>query len=297
MWTGREADLHRIVAEYKLDGRRFGGVVFETLSESIHDHRLAPKRAEVEVAAYILARLGYTEAKLNSLDARGSTLERPDLDVVLSGEPESLGFEVAFGIRSSVAKADAEQLRIETTIRDRLDSDPVFRECFGLGHLSVQLESDRQPLGRAVANKVVRELIAFIASCSHQNGTDDLCFPASCATLCSRGASFSMIRDTGEPYFTAMHGSSIVDRRDSVSTVVNILNSHRKQASNYRRRRNWCAVQITDVSDIFRPTLARIAQLCPPIDPFEKVFVGNPSGRIIVLEERAASVLPEDVPY
>lgn len=173
-WTGRETELRRLVAQYTADGTRLGSLVFETISPSINDPRLIPKRAEVEAVAYVIARLGHTNADLLTLDAQGRELERPDVDVTVGSD--HWGVEVAVAIDSDVAKGEAERLRIESAVRDLLVSDAAFGKAFGPGHLAVRLESDPQPLGRSSATKVISELSEFIRRRDHCKGDDDCSF-------------------------------------------------------------------------------------------------------------------------
>lgn len=100
-----------------------------------------------------------------------------------------------------------------------------------------------------------------------------------------------MIRDAGDSYFSANRAGLSVDPSGKAAIVLKTLDDHRMQAATYRHNRNWCVIQITDVFDLVRPTLSQLAALRPQIAPFEKVFVRSPSAEILVIEDRAGSVL------
>jgi len=294
-WTGREAELRRLAAQYTVDGTRLGGILFETISHSINDPRLVPKRAEIEAVSYVFARLGYVNVGLRTLDSQGSELERPDVDVTVDGD--HWGVEVAVAIDPAVAKSEAEQLRIESAIRDLIESDSVFSRAFGSGHLAVRLESDPQPLGRSGATKIISELIHFITSRDHCKQNDDCSFGAAYTTLRSRGASFTVSRDAGPPYFSATRAGLSVDRSGKAAIVLKTLNDHRGKAATYRHLRNWCVIQIIDLFDLFRPTLPELAALRPPISPFAKVFVRSPTAEILVFEQHGGVVSVGEVRF
>ena len=289
--TGRDADAYGAAAAFKLDGRRLGSLDFELDSPCPHEVYLTRKRHEVDVAAYLLARIGYRNVLIESVDADGKPLERPDLDIVVGDS--RWGFEVTTAIDEARSRSEHEEHRVTASIRSRLDGDSALRNALGPVQLFVKLESDDQQLGKRAANAIIDELTRFIATREFASGAGAAGeFGASCPVLRERGAWFDV--SAGAQYFMVGHGRSVVDRNHRLSTVMQSLNNHRNSARTYRKAEScWLAIQMTDVNEIFRNTIAQIAELRPNIDPFRKVLVTDPKRHVLALTEVCGRVQVE----
>jgi hypothetical protein len=278
------------MAEFAVDGVRFGTLLPDTISGSVHDRRLSKATEEVVTAAFVLGRLGLADLEIVTRDQSGKKLERPDLDVRLA-DGSIVGIEIAQVGPTQRMRHDANIAILEHTIRDLIDNDQTFAEVFGKRYVTVSTSS---PLGeRDVSSKkqgqaIVAEVEAFIRAGGHlTNGNDDGergsgYFGRMYPTLHRKGASYySSPADYG-PYFSVMTGGT-VNPRPEIDEVLRVLNAHRAAAVDYRTSRTWMLMYLPDSNEIFRGTVKAVENVNPPILPFERVSITDTSWNIVTL--------------
>jgi hypothetical protein len=285
LWgSGPLLELRKIIAEYRVDGIRLGGIDFVSKSGSANQPSLSKRRAEIESAAFLLARLGYKEIGLVTLDEARKDLESPDLDALL---PEGrIGVEVAEVTATQARLKEASVERIGFELLDLRDADPSFTEALGQHYVIVTLHG---PLGDASAIqkpemfKILKELERFIRNQDHIQESDELtAFPDKYQALHARGATFSTAK-MSEGSISVGRGSEFVSLAPETQEVLRVLNRHRKSASGYRPLPTWLVLFLSDSNEVFRNTIGEIEAHPPSIDPFVRCYLSDVAGRLLQL--------------
>ena len=133
IWSGKILEVRQRMAEYTVDGVRFGTMELETKSGSPNDVHLEKRISEITTAAMVSSYLGYEGIQLISVSRDGKPLERPNLDARLP-DGTYIGVEVADANESSQRKHESGRNLIEVAVGDLLDTDASFRmamaECY-----------------------------------------------------------------------------------------------------------------------------------------------------------------------
>ncbi|GEM_PF-3147493 len=287
--AGNDERIYRRIAEFTVDGERLGAIPFDSVSGSRNDPRLSDRRAEIQSAAYTLARLGYQRVPLISRSAEGAKLESPDLDAFL---PEHTGLEVAEGIGQIIKAREMEISNLEVALLDRRDADPSFSAALGAVSLWVDLASDLTAprITKSERKSIDAELQRFIRSRAHFQIADDddpdfAAFPPAYPLLHKRGAHFGC-RPSAFPHIGIRGGAEAVDTSDTAGTAIAILNKHRNAARKYRPVPTWMIMFLSEWVEFARDTVPAIAQLNPPIDPFVRCYVSDIVGRTVLLQSQ-----------
>lgn len=290
--SGEHLALWRTIADYSLNGSRLGSVELQTKSGTDNDVFLAKGIAEIHLASLVLARAGFGKLALTSVDSAGRKLERPDFNVRLPDGTE-IGLEVTRVTATAHAKHEAAMVGIERALRDLLDTDQRFAETFGNYYLDVTLSNIDTRARAQIASKgeaaaIQREITAFVLAGEHRTSSrsDLLEFSSAYPTLSSRGALYFAERSDDGPHFTLSDGAGPIDPMCRPEDVLRILDRHRRAATGYRTVSTWIVLLLTDHFEFFRNTIAKIAQLNPPVDPFAKAYFADTAGRLLELPAR-----------
>lgn len=289
IWSGAILEIRQRMAEYIVDGVRFGTVELETKSGSPNDIYLEKGISEVTTAAMVLSRLGMENVELFSLDVSGKPLESPDLDAVLP-DGRKIGIEVADVIATEDAKHGASRSGVEVVVADLIDNDPSFATAFGQFYFSTTLNGVGPHTPVKIGSKremqsIADEVVRYIRCREHQSTDDEYFrdFPAAYETLRARGAQFHAERMDAGPYFSLSEGASAIGRVNHSAEVLRVLDKHRRQAAKYRPGPTWMILFLTDSFEYFNNTIAAIATTKPPISPFERVYLMDSASRIEAL--------------
>jgi len=289
VWDGETLRIRKVMAEYLVDGGRFGAVDLATKSGSPNDVYVQKRISEIATAAMLLARLGYENVRLLSIDGDGKDLERPDLDCYLpSGEEVKI--EVAEVVKSDAAKHDASRNLVNVVISDLIDKDATFAAAFGNFYFSLILNGIGPQSQMPIASKkeamaMATEIEQFIRSEVHRHATESYfrSFPPSCPVLYARGSTFNASELDSGPYFSMSEGSGAIGRSHQLPEVMRVLNGHRTSAATYRPGVTWIVLLISDTFEFFNNTIAEVIKANPPISPFERAYFLDGGGRLEVL--------------
>ena len=290
IWSGKILEVRQRMADYTVDGVRFGTIELETKSGSPNDVHLEKRISEITTAALTFSYLRYEGVALISVGPGAKPLERPDLDAHLPNGAY-IGVEVADVSETSQRKHESGRSLIEVAVSDLLDTDASFRramaECYfaltlnGIGpSRPVQIGSKKE------AKAIADEIVAFVRSGAHLASSGDYfsTFPAKYKTLHARGAQYHAERMGGGPHFTVSEGASAigpVHRRDE---VIRVLDDHRASAAGYRPLPTWLFLFLTDTMEYFYNTIATVEASKPPIAPFVRAYLVDAAARILLLE-------------
>lgn len=286
--TGSVREIRVRECEYTVDGVRLGGLEFETFTGSPNDTRFSKARAEIETAAFLLARLGYEHVLLFTRDSAGKKLPGPGPDLEADLPGGRLGLEVAEAIAPAVKARDAEVQRIEIALRDLCDRDAAFKATLGDHNVSIVLSTGAPSfdLGKKEALGLLGEIERFIRNGGHHQADDEeddnFPIPERYSRLAGTGARcFTSVLPGG--HISVSEGAHFVNPRDSVAIALGVLDDHRLNAKKYRPVPTWMVMFISDPSELFRNTVARIGEMNPPIDPFERCYVSDVAGNLLTL--------------
>ncbi|HKU68849.1 MAG TPA: hypothetical protein VJP85_13830 [Candidatus Baltobacteraceae bacterium] len=281
--------MRKHMAEFTVDGVRFGELLPETKSGSVHDRRLTKRSEEIVTAAFIFGRLGYQRVQIFTRDTDGKDLERSDLDVRFE-TGEIIGVEVAQVSPTSRMKHDANIAVLEHTIRDLIETDSGFADAFGPYYLSVSQSGplgDREVANKKIGERMVEEVVAFVRAQAHRTSDEsgdepNGWFGPEYPTLNGRSATYYVHPAAYGPYFSVMDGGT-VNPKPETEEVIRVLDQHRRQAASYRRRRNWILLYLPDTNEVFRNTVEAVSRLNPDIAPFEQCHVTDSVWRLASL--------------
>jgi hypothetical protein len=289
IWRGPILELRKRMADFIVDGVRFGELLPETKSGSVHDRRLTKRSEEIVTAAFILGRLGYERVHIFTRDADGKDLERSDLDVRFE-TGETIGVEVAQVSPTSRMKHDANIAVLEHAVRDLIETDSAFADDFGPYYLSVSQSGplgDREVANKKIGQRMVEEVVAFVRAQAHRTNDDygdepDGWFGPEYPTLHARSATYYVTPAVYGPYFSVMDGGT-VNPNPETEEVIRVLDQHRRQAASYRRERNWILLYLPDTNEVFRNTVEATSRLKPDIAPFEQCHIADAVWRLTSL--------------
>jgi hypothetical protein len=276
IWSGRVLEMRKRMAEYFVDGKRFGSVNLETKSGSPNDPHLAQRISEITTAAMVLALLEYERVEITTMSPDGKDLERPDLDVLLPNG-DLIGIEVADVSETDQRKHQAGQNRIEVQIADLLDSDPTFKKAMGFTYLTINLNgigvAQHVQIGsNKEARQITDELVAFVRSGAHLAPSDE-------------GAQFHAEVWEHEPCFSVSEGASTIGPAHRLGEVLRVLDKHRASAEEgYRNIPTWIALLLTDTLEYFYNTIDAVERTRPSISPFVRAYVIDATWRMLLLE-------------
>jgi hypothetical protein len=290
IWSGKILEFRQRMADYPVDGVRFGTIELETKSGSPNDTHLEKRISEVTTAAMVFSYLGYEGVELTSVGLDGKPLERPDLDARLP-DGTCIGVEVADVSETSQRKHESGRNLVEVSIGDLVDTDTSFREamteCYfgltlnGIGpHQPVQIGSKKE------AKAIADEIVAFVRSGAHLAPSKNYfsTFPATCRTLHARGAQYHAEPMESGPHFAVSEGASAIGRMHRRDEVIRVLDDHRASAAGYRALPTWIFLFLTDTMEYFHNTIAVVEASKPPIAPFMRAYLVDAAARILLLE-------------
>jgi hypothetical protein len=291
-WSGEILTLRFRMAEYSIDGARFGLMELDTKSGSPNDVYMQKRVSEIVTAAMVLSRLGYQRVRLFSLDENGKLLESPDLDCQLpSGH--YIGIEIAEVVETAAAKHNASRNEVEVTMGDLIDKDPTFATAFGNFYFDLTLNGigPHSPVrigSKKEKRENAHEVEALIRSGCHQTPFEGYYrpFPDAYKTLHARGAQFHASPMDSGPYFSMSEGAGTIGRVQHLDDVVRVLDKHRRQAANYRQLPTWIVLFLTDPFELFYNTIQAAVQAQPPVAPFERAYLMDVS-RLVELRPPA----------
>ncbi len=286
IWSGEMLAIRSRMAEYSIDGARFGLMDLATKSGSQNDVYLEKRISEIVTAAMVLSRLGYERVELFSVDANGNALESPDLDCRLPNA-RHIGIEVAEVVETDAAKHNASRNAVEVIVGDLIDNDPTFASAFGNFFFSLSLNgigpnSPVRIASKKEAQAIALEVEGFIRSGHHQAPSPDYFrqFPAEYNTLHTRGAQFHASTLESGPYFSMGEGASAIGRVHHLAEVIRVLDKHRRQAVKYRKLPTWMILFLTDALEYFHNTIATVVESRPSTSPFERAYLMDAAGRL-----------------
>ena len=171
IWSGKILEVRQRMADYTVDGVRFGTIELET--------KAALPTTCIWRRGYLKSRRPpwpfrtsrYEGVELISVGPDAKPLERPDLDAHLPNGAY-IGVEVADVSETSQRKHESGRSLIEVAVSDLLDTDASFRramaECYfaltlnGIGpNRPVQIGSKKE------AKAIADEIVAFVRSGAH----------------------------------------------------------------------------------------------------------------------------------
>jgi hypothetical protein len=290
IWSGKILEVRQRMAEYTVDGVRFGTMELETKSGSPNDVHLEKRISEITTAAMVFSYLGYEGIQLISVSRDGKPLERPDLDARLP-DGTYIGVEVADVSESSQRKHESGRNLIEVAVGDLLDTDASFRtamaECyFALTLNGIGPNRPAQIGSKKEAKAIADEIVAFVRSGAHLARPDDYfaTFPAKYETLHARGAQYHAERMAGGPNFTVSEGASAIGPMHRRDEVIRVLDGHRASAAGYRSLPTWIFLFLTDTMEYFYNTIAAVEASKPRIAPFVRGYLVDAASRTLFLE-------------
>jgi len=287
-WSGDVLAAHERMADFSVDGSRFGAMPLLTKTASPNDTHLDKRTSEITTAAKIFSRLGYENIAFTTVGIDGKRLGRPDLGARLPDGTE-IGVEVTDVSETALRKHDAGTNLVERAIGDLIDADPAFRKALGDTYFSLTINGvgSNRPLHistKKEAQSIAEEVDRFIRSGSHTTPTSDYfaTFPAQYATLASRGAQYHA-EPAAEPYFSVSEGASTIGRAHRLGEVIRVLDDHRASAKDYRPLPAWILLSLTDTMEYFYGTIFAVEATKPPITPFVRGYLIDAVGRILDL--------------
>jgi len=288
IWAGKILEVRQRMAEYVVDGARFGAMPIVTKSPSTNDRNLEKQTSEIMTAAMFFSYLGYENVEFVTVGSDGKRLESPDLDARLS-EGTYIGVEVADASETAQRKHDAGINLIEIVIRDLIDGDPAFRRVFGDTYFALTLNGVGPNTPVKIASKreaqsIATEIQHFIRSGTHGSPAVDYfaTFPSHYATLTKRGAQYHA-EPGASPYFSISEGASAIGRAHRLGEVIRVLDDHRASAKNYRPLPTWILLFLTDTMEYFYGTIYAVEAAKPPITPFVRGYLIDAAERILEL--------------
>lgn len=289
IWRGPIRELRQRMADFTVDGIRFGELSPSTVSGSPHDRRLTKRSEEIVTAAFILGRLGHERVKLTTKAADGQSLERPDLDASFS-DGTTAGIEIAQVGSTRRMKHDAQIALLEHRVCDLIETDQSFADAFGAFYLSVSpanVLGERDAVSKKQIEAMIEEVVRFVRAGEHsrtdsEHDPDTGYFPRGYSTLHARGATYYASAAAYGPHFQVTTGGT-VNPRPETAEVLRVLDDHRAKAIGYRHRRNWLLLYLPDSNEVFRGTVAAIASEKPEIAPFEKCYITDACWRLATL--------------
>lgn len=289
IWNGIILELRTRMADFAVDGKRFGSLLPETISGSSHDRRLTKRSEEIVTAAFILGRLGYENVQIFTRSSNGMSLERPDLDVRFENG-ETIGIEISQVSSTNRLKHDAQIAVLEHSIRDLIDRDQSFAEAFGPYNLTLSQSSvlaERDIGSKKQGQEILSEAIAFIRAKGHHydpttGDKSDGWFGPEYPTLYSRGATYYSTSAIYGPYFSVIDGGTVTPAPETAE-VIRVLDRHRRQAITYRTTRTWMMMYLPDSNELFRNTVGATERLKPDIAPFAQCHITDASWRLASL--------------
>ncbi|SRR5579875_1060550 len=291
-WAGRNLELRSRMAEYQVDDTRLGAIDWPSGGSSPDDMMLDRWSNEVLGVALVLGLLSHEGIRIQSRDKSGNKLERPDLDVALE-DGALFGVEQADVTNTAQRQHEAESAKLTASIRRLIDSDSAFAKAFGNSHATIFLSS--HVVGKhQIASKKERvslqaEIERFFRDGEHLNGGDRQPFSANYPALHSRGATWHN-SSSPIPVFDIGHGATNASTYPAIRDIVRVLNDHRRAAEAYRKTPLWIVLLLTDRWEFLRNTLNEVATLTPPIDPFERCYLTDDSGRVLELRRNGYAV-------
>ncbi len=289
-WSGYHLEVAKRMADYTVDGARFGSLELETRSGSPNDVHLAKRVSEVHTAALIFSYQLYERIELISLGSEGRHLERPDFDARLP-DGRLIGIEVAEVSETDLRKHESGRNLIEVAVNDLLDADPAFKAAMGRLYLSLTLSAvgpyrASQIQSKAEAQAIAHEIEAFVRSGRLTIANDDFfaTFPPSYPTLHARGAQYHAEPIETGPSFTVADGAGAIGRRHRSSEVMHVLDRHRQAAEQYRPLPLWIFLLLTDPFELFYNTLNAIDAKKPAITPFERACIADATSKVLIIE-------------
>lgn len=291
IWSGAVLEFRKRMAEYLVDGLRFGSMEMSTKSGSPNDVHLDKRVSEISTACMLFSYLKISGLQIRSVDANGTTLERPDLDVTMS-DGSVIGVEVADVSKTAQRKHEAGRSLIETTIADMLDLDLAFKASMESVYFALTLNGvgryDRRGIeSNKEARAIASEIAAFIKSGEHLKASEEYfaSFSSAYPALHARGAQFHVDAWEHEPHFSVSEGASRIAPRNCRCEVLRVLNDHRASAAKgYRPLPTWIVLFLTDAMEYFYNTIAVIEKEPPPIAPFVRGYVMDAAARLLPLE-------------
>jgi hypothetical protein len=290
-WSGENLEMRKRMAEYLVDGSRFGAMALKTRSGSPNDVHLDKRTKELLTACMVFSYLKMKNIQLCSLDPHGRSLERPDLDAILD-DGSLIGIEVADVSETRLRKHEAARSLIETSIMDKIDSDATFKEAIGKVYLSITLNGaepcgQREIESKKEAKAIVSELIAFLQSGDHLKPQDEyyVTISGSYPKLLARGVQIHVEVWDYEPHFTVSDGASTIDTADRREEVIRVLNDHRNSAvAGYRALPTWIILLLTDTNEFFYNTIGSVLRDRPAIAPFVRGYLMDAFARVLRLD-------------
>ncbi|MGA7202302.1 MAG: hypothetical protein WBX26_10765 [Candidatus Cybelea sp.] len=290
IWSGKILEVRRRMADFTVDGVRFGTMELETKSGSPNDVHLAKRISEITTAAMDFSYLRNEGIALISIGPDAKPLERPDLDARLPSGAY-IGVEVADVSETSERKHEAGRSLIEVTVSDLLDTDASFRTAMAESYFALTLNGigPSRPVqigSKREANAIANEIVAFVRSGAHLASSGDYfsTFPAKYKTLHTRGAQYHAERMDSGPHFTVNEGASAIGPMHRRDEVIRVLDDHRVSAAGYRPLPTWIFLFLTDTMEYFHNTIAAVEASKPPITPFVRAYLVDAASRTLLLE-------------
>lgn len=291
IWSGKILEFRKRMAEYIVDGSRFGALCLKTKSGSDNDTHLDKRTAEISTACMLFSYLGYERIEIISLGHEGKQLERPDLDVRLP-DGSLIGLEVADVSETIQRKHEAGRNLVELSICDLLDRDPSFKSAMGKVYFTVTLNGVGPYKRREIASKKEAQAIAaeiedFIRSGQHMHLSNDYfeSFSSGYPTLHGRGAQYHVEPWEHEPNLSISEGASTIGPAHRRDEVIRVLDDHRASArKGYRNMPTWIVLFLTDTLEYFYNTIHAVEAAKPPIDPFVRAYLMDAVARVLLIE-------------
>lgn len=288
IWRGQALELRQRMANFTVDGDRYGTLLAQTRSGSVHDRRLSKKWTEIATAAFVLGRLGYEGVQFFTKSRDGADLERPDLDARFA-TGEIIGIEAAEVGTTSRMKHDSHIAVLEHTVRDLIEADAMFAEAFGPYYVTVSVSNvlgDRDVASKKQAQAMLDEVIAFIRSGGHRkedaSDPDHAWFGDAFPTLRKRGATYYVSEADYGPYFGVMDGGT-VNPNPETDEIQRVLDSHRRQARGYRMARTWMLMYLPDSNEIYRRTVPAFSETNRISPPSGNATSPTPAGNLATI--------------
>lgn len=291
IWSGKMLEFRSRMAEYIVDGGRFGEMCLKTKSGSENDTHLDKRTSEISTACMLFSYLGYDKIDIASLDPDGKQLERPDLDVSLP-DGSLIGLEVADVSETDQRKHESGRNLVEVRINDLLANDPSFKMAMGKVYFTVTLNGIGPYRRREIASKkeaqaIATEIEAFVRSGEHLKPMEDYfgTFPAAYPTLNGRGAQVHVEQWDDEAYLSISEGASTIGPAHRRDEVIRVLDDHRESAKRgYRNLPTWIALLLTDPLEYFYNTIFAVEKSKPPIEPFMRAYLMDAVARALLIE-------------
>lgn len=291
VWSGPVLEIRKRMAEYLVDGVRFGGMELKTKTASPNDTHLEKRVSEITTAALMFSYLKYESVGITSFDSSGKQLERPDLDVTLPDGSE-IGVEVADVSDTDLRKHESGRNEIEIAVSDLLDSDHSFGAAMGNTYFSLNLNGVGAPsaqlASKSEARVIAEEIVAFVRTGDHRVSSNDFfaSFPVKYPTLHGRAAQYHAEPWPHDPVFTLSDGAGTIGKVSGQRDLERVLNRHRVSAKvGYRNLPTWIVLFLTDPFEFFYNTIGSVQSAALPIDPFVRVCIMDAVARVLLIEK------------